>query len=40
MASTQFFYSCGKRKSAIARVRIFENGKGEATVNGMKIKEY
>lgn len=39
MAST-YFYSTGKRKSAIARVRLYENGKGDASVNGMKLKEY
>ena len=40
MASTQYFYSTGKRKSAIARVRLFEGGKGDLTVNDMKAKEY
>ncbi|MBM3231679.1 30S ribosomal protein S9 [Candidatus Peregrinibacteria bacterium] len=38
--ATPYHYSTGKRKSAIARVRLLENGKGEAMVNGMKIKEY
>ena len=36
----QYFGSIGKRKTAIARVRLFAEGSGEATVNGMKLKEY
>ncbi|MFA7682381.1 MAG: 30S ribosomal protein S9 [Candidatus Peribacteraceae bacterium] len=36
----QYFYSVGKRKTAIARVKLFEQGNGEATVNGMPIKKY
>ena len=36
----QYFYSSGKRKTAITRVKIFDNGSGEVTVNGKKHKEY
>ncbi|MDD4628171.1 MAG: 30S ribosomal protein S9 [Candidatus Peribacteraceae bacterium] len=36
----QYFGSTGKRKTAIARVKLYENGTGEITVNGMKMKEY
>jgi len=36
----QYFYSAGKRKTAIARVKLFADGKGEAQVNGLKINEY
>ena len=36
----QYFYSVGKRKSAIARVKVFQNGSGEVKVNNMKLKEY
>ncbi|PIR49869.1 30S ribosomal protein S9 [Candidatus Peregrinibacteria bacterium CG10_big_fil_rev_8_21_14_0_10_54_7] len=36
----QYFYSVGKRKTAIARVRLFVNGEGVAHVNGKKIKDY
>src|SRR3989338_8945222 len=36
----QYHYSAGKRKSAIARVRLFEEGKGNVTVNGKDLKEY
>ena len=37
---TQYFYSAGKRKTAIARVKLYEGGKGEVQVNDRKIKEY
>jgi small subunit ribosomal protein S9 len=36
----QYFGSVGKRKTAIARVRLFEHGSGEMTVNGRKAREY
>ncbi len=35
-----YFSGIGKRKSAIAHVKLYEGGSGEATVNGQKIKEY
>ena len=35
-----FFYSAGKRKTAIARVRLFEDGSGKMTVNGKALKDY
>ncbi len=35
-----YFYSAGKRKSAIARVKIFADGSGDAQVNGMPLKKY
>ena len=38
--STQYYYSSGKRKNAIARVKLFDGGKGEALVNGLEIKKY
>ena len=38
--STQYFYSAGKRKTAIARVKLFDGGKGDITVNNKKAKEY
>lgn len=40
MATRSYFYSVGKRKTAIARVRIFQDGKGEVTVNKLPIKKY
>jgi len=36
----QYFGSVGKRKTAIARVKLYEQGTGDVTVNGKKIKEY
>lgn len=40
MATRSYFYSVGKRKTAIARVKIFQDGKGEVTVNELPIKQY
>lgn len=40
MTKTQYFYSAGKRKNAIARVKLQENGTGEVVVNNMKLNEY
>ncbi|MDD3897086.1 MAG: 30S ribosomal protein S9 [Candidatus Peribacteraceae bacterium] len=36
----QYYYSAGKRKTAIARVRLFDEGSGNVMVNGFKLKEY
>ncbi|ALM09436.1 MAG TPA: 30S ribosomal protein S9 [Candidatus Peribacter riflensis] len=36
----QYLSGVGKRKTAIARVKVFEGGSGEAIVNGLKIREY
>lgn len=38
--SAQYFHATGKRKTAIASVRLLENGSGDVKVNGMKAKEY
>jgi len=35
-----YFYGCGKRKTAIAKVRLYEKGTGEIKVNGQDIKEW
>jgi small subunit ribosomal protein S9 len=40
MATRSYFYSVGKRKTAIARVRLFQDGSGEVTVNGLPMKKY
>lgn len=40
MATRSYFYAVGKRKTAIARVRMFQDGSGDFTVNGMPIKKY
>lgn len=36
----QYYYGTGKRKSAIARVRIYKNGKGDLTVNDKDAGEF
>ena len=40
MAKAQYFYANGKRKSAIARVKLHDNGTGEVTVNEVPMKKY
>jgi small subunit ribosomal protein S9 len=35
-----YFYSVGKRKTAIARVKLFEDGTGKVKVNDMELKDY
>lgn len=36
----KYFYGTGRRKSSVARVRVFENGTGAITVNGRGIDDY
>ena len=36
----QYFGATGKRKTAIASVKLFQGGTGEAAVNGKKIRQY
>lgn len=36
----QYFYSVGKRKTAIARVKLFADGEGAVHVNGEKLRDY
>ncbi len=36
----KYFYETGRRKSSVARVRLFENGTGAITINGRDIDEY
>ena len=36
---TPFFYGTGRRKSSVARVRLYK-GSGKITVNGRDIEEY
>jgi len=40
VANRQYFYSVGKRKTAIARVKLFQDGKGDVLVNSKKAKEH
>lgn len=36
----KYFYANGKRKSSVARVRLYENGKGEIMVNNRPVTDY
>ena len=36
----KYFYGTGRRKSSIARVRVYENGTGSITINGRDIDDY
>ena len=36
----KYFYGTGRRKSSVARVRVFENGTGAITINGREIDDY
>ena len=40
MAFRRYYYGCGKRKTAVAKVRIYDKGKGEFKVNGNTLEEY
>lgn len=35
-----YFYAAGKRKSAVARVRMYQNGKGDVSVNDKELESY
>ena len=35
----KYFYGTGRRKSSVARVRVYENGTGSIIVNGRDIDE-
>jgi small subunit ribosomal protein S9 len=36
----RYFYANGKRKTSVARVRLYENGKGEIIVNNHTVDDY
>lgn len=36
----EYYYGMGRRKTAVARVRLFPNGNGSITVNGRSAKAY
>ena len=40
MFSGKYFYANGKRKTAVARVRVYEKGKGEIIVNGKSYEKH
>lgn len=35
-----YFYGTGRRKSSVARVRLYEDGTGAITINGRDIDDY
>ena len=35
-----YYYGTGRRKSSVARVRVYENGTGAITINGRDIDNY
>ncbi len=39
-AAPRYLMAIGRRKSATARVRLFESGQGRITVNGRELKAY
>lgn len=36
----EYFYGMGRRKTAVARVRVYPNGDGSITVNGKSARAY
>lgn len=38
--ASQYVYSVGKRKTAVARVKLFQDGEGDAKVNDKQLKQY
>ena len=36
----KYFYGTGRRKSSVARVRVYENGTGSVIINGRDINAY
>ena len=36
----EYYYGLGKRKTAVARVRLYPNGKGSFTVNDKPLEEF
>ena len=36
----KYHYGTGRRKSSVARVRVYENGTGSITINGRDIDDY
>ena len=39
-SKNKYFYGTGRRKSSVARVRVYENGTGSITINGRDIDDY
>ena len=38
--SAPYFYGTGRRKSSVARVRVYANGTGKITINSRDIDDY
>jgi len=36
----EYYYGMGRRKTAVARVRLYPNGEGSVTVNGKQAQSY
>jgi small subunit ribosomal protein S9 len=36
----EYYYGMGRRKTAVARVRLYANGDGSITVNGRSVRQY
>ena len=36
----EFIYALGRRKTSVAKVRLFKNGTGQITVNGRPLNDY
>ncbi len=36
----EYYYGMGRRKTAVARVRLYANGDGSITVNGRSARQY
>ncbi len=36
----RFFYGTGRRKTSIAKVFLYDGGKGHITVNGRRVEDY
>lgn len=39
-SKSEYYYGMGRRKTAVARVRVFPNGDGSITVNGKTAQTY
>ena len=40
ISKKKYYHGTGRRKSSVARVRVYENGTGSITINGRDIDEY
>ena len=39
-STKKYYYGTGRRKSSVARVRVYENGTGSIIINGRDINDY